>query len=326
MRTAFVRTLLELAGRDPRIHLIVGDLGFGVMEPFRDRFPGQFLNAGVAEQNMTGVAAGMALCGKVVFTYSIANFPTLRCVEQIRNDVCFHGANVKIVSVGGGLGYGALGPTHHATEDVAILRSLPGMVVISPGDPLEAELATRAVVEYEGPCYLRLATEPPVHQGSVKFQIGKCIPVRPGSDLCLIATGSMLGNAVRVAEELARRGVQARVLSMHTIKPLDAEAVQAAARETAAIVTVEEHSVIGGLGSAVAETLAELPDSRVRFKRLGLPSAVTFEVGNKEQLRAKYQLSVEGILQSLEPILNQISQGPGRVDLSGGAVLDSGRQ
>src|SRR5712691_10038528 len=165
MRPAFFRALPELAAADERVNLVVGDLGFGVVEPFVERFPARFFNAGVAEQNMTGIAAGLALSGKTVFTYSIANFPTLRCLEQIRNDVCYHNANVKVVAVGGGFAYGALGMTHHATEDLAIMRALPGMVVVAPGDPLETELATRAIVSHSGPCYLRLgrAGEPKVH-------------------------------------------------------------------------------------------------------------------------------------------------------------------
>jgi transketolase len=310
MRAAFIRALLDLAERDDRIYLVVGDLGYSIIEPFVARFPARFLNVGVAEQNMTGIAAGMALCGKVVFTYSIANFPTLRCVEQIRNDVCYHNADVKIVSVGGGLGYGALGITHHATEDIAVMRALPHTVVVAPGDPIEAELATRAVVEQPGPCYLRLGKsgEPRIHQPGVDFSLGKAITVREGDDLCLIATGSMLSSAVKVAELLSRDGIQTRVLSMHTIKPLDTEAVLGAARETSAIVTLEEHSVTGGLGSAVAETLAEFNGVRVAFKRLGLPPMFTSQVGSHDYLKAVYALSVEEILKSLEPILELVKR------------------
>ena len=308
MRTAFIRTLTELAELDHRINLVVGDLGFGVVEPFAERYPNQFLNVGVAEQNMTGIAAGMALCGKVVFTYSIANFPTLRCVEQIRNDVCYHKADVKIVSVGGGLGYGALGFSHHATEDVAVLRSLPGMVVVSPGDPLEAEFVTRAVVAQPGPCYLRLGRsgEPVVHSPGVNLALGKAVTVCEGSDMCLIVTGGLLYNVVQVADRLMREGVQARVLSMHTVKPLDTDAVLAAARETSAIVTVEEHSVNGGLGSAVAEVLAESSDAKVPFKRLGIPPGFVSRVGSQEYLRSVYGLSVGGIVKSLEPLLESL--------------------
>ena len=206
MRTAFFRSLLDLAEGDERINLIVGDLGFGVVETFAQRFPTRFFNAGVAEQNMTGIATGLALSGKVVFTYSIANFPTLRCLEQVRNDVCYHNANVKIVAVGGGFAYGSLGMSHHATEDLAIMRVLPGMVVVAPGDPVEAELATRAIVEAQGPCYLRLgrAGERSVHHPEVAFRLGKAITVRDGRDLTLITTGGLLSTTVRVATRLAK--------------------------------------------------------------------------------------------------------------------------
>lgn len=305
MRTAFFRTLLDLAAADERINLVVGDLGFGAVEPFAERFPQRFLNAGVAEQNMTGIAAGVALSGKTVFTYSIANFPTLRCLEQIRNDVCYHNANVKVVAVGGGFTYGPLGMTHHATEDLAIMRALPGMIVVAPGDPVEVEQATRAIAAHPGPCYLRLGRtgEPVVHGGEIDFRLGRAIRVLDGADLTLISTGGLLETAIRVAERLAIEGVQARVLSMHTIKPLDAEAVLSAARETRAIVTLEEHSVIGGLGSAVAEVLAESGEFPVTFKRLGLPSVFSSHVGSQEYLRAQYGISEEGILQSLEPLM-----------------------
>lgn len=301
MRAAFIQALLESAEQDERVSLVVGDLGFGVVEPFAKRFPARFVNAGVAEQNMTGIAAGMALCGKVVFTYSIANFPTLRCVEQIRNDICYHKANVKIVSVGGGFGYGALGMSHHATEDLAILRALPHMIVVAPGDPREAEAATRAVAQHPGPCYLRLGKsgEPTVHSGQIDFALGRAITVREGGDLCLIVSGGLLDNAVRAADQLGQEGLQARVLSMHTLKPLDQEAVLRAARETRAIITIEEHSLIGGLGSAVAEVLAESDEPKVPFKRLGVPSEFAPRAGSQEHLRSVYSLSLDGIAKTL---------------------------
>jgi transketolase len=305
MRSAFFRALMAIAEHDSRVCLVVGDLGFGVVEPFAERFPGRFLNVGVAEQNMTGVAAGMAMCGKVVFTYSIANFPTLRCVEQIRNDVCYHRADVKVVAVGGGFAYGALGMTHHATEDLAILRSLPGMTVVAPGDPIETELVTRAIVKHPGPCYLRLgrAGEPTVHAGVPDFELGKAIVVREGSDLTLISTGGMLQTAVQVAERLAKPGLHARVLSMHTIKPLDRDAVLGAARQTGAIFTLEEHSVIGGLGGAVAEVLAESGELRVPFRRIGLPSEFSSHIGSQEYLRDCNGLSASAIVDTVRATL-----------------------
>ncbi len=304
MRTAFFNALLEQAELDERIFLVVGDIGFGVVEPFASRFPRRFVNVGVAEQNMSGVAAGLALSGKTVFTYSIGNFPTLRCLEQIRNDICYHRANVKIVTVGGGFSYGALGMSHHATEDLAIMRALPEIVVVAPGDPVEVARATAAVVAHPGPVYLRLgrAGEPTVHQRPIEFSLGKAVTVRGGSDLTLISTGSMLPVAVEVAGELSK---QVRVLSMHTIKPLDADAVLRAARETGAIFTLEEHSITGGLGGAVAEVLAESGDLRIPFKRIGLPPIFSSHVGSQEYLRARYGMGVADIVKTIRAALRR---------------------
>ncbi len=254
---------------------------------------------------MTAIAAGLAMCGKVVFTYSIANFPTLRCLEQVRNDVCYHNADVKIVSVGGGLGYGALGISHHATEDIAVMRALPRMTVVAPGDPLEAEFATRALVDRPGPAYLRLGTrgEPQVHEPGLSFRLGEAIRVRDGGTITLITTGTMLYNTVLAAERLGQQGIQARVLSMHTVKPLDRAAVLAAARETDAIFTIEEHSILGGLGSAVAESLAE-SGLHAWFKRLGIPPAFTDLVGNQEYLKDAYSLSADGLVNQITTCLD----------------------
>ncbi len=305
MRGAFIRAITALAERDERVHLIVGDLGFGIVENFAQRFPTRFLNAGVAEQNMTGIAAGMALSGKIAFTYSIANFPILRCLEQIRNDVCYHNANVKIVAVGGGLAYGSLGSTHHATEDLAIMRALPGMVVVAPGDPMEAEAATEAIASRPGPCYLRLgrAGEASVHQGKIHFQLGKAIQVGDGTDFTLISTGGLLETAVQVAESLRHAGLQPRVLSMHTVKPIDSDAILTASRETHAIFTLEEHSLVGGLGGAVAEVLAEAGAEGTIFKRFGLPSAFSSVIGTQEYIRANYGLSVASLTAAIRSTL-----------------------
>jgi transketolase len=310
MREAFFRTLVKLAEQDQRVHLVVGDLGFGVVEEFARRFPKRFLNAGVAEQNMTGIAAGLALSGKIVFTYSIANFPILRCLEQVRNDVCYHNANVKIVAVGGGLAYGALGATHHATEDLAILRALPRMVVVAPGDPVEAEAATQAVTAQSGPCYLRLGRvgEEKVHKLPIDFVLGKAIEMQPGRDLTLMSTGGMLGTAMQVADLLQDSDVQVRVLSMHTVKPLDTEAIERAVRETGAVFTLEEHSVVGGLGGAVAEFLAENWEAPVVFKRFGLPSEFSSVVGSREYILARHGLTAEVVAQA---ILAKLEKMPG---------------
>lgn len=307
MRDAFFRTLAQLAQQDDRVHLVVGDLGFGVTNDFVKRFPGRFLNVGVAEQNMTGVAAGMALSGKIVFTYSIANFPILRCLEQVRNDVCYHKANVTIVAVGGGFSYGALGATHHATEDLAIMRSLPEMVVLAPGDPAEAEGATEAAVRHPGPCYLRLgrAGEPKVHDGPIDFRLGKAIQVCAGADVTLISTGAMLKTAVETAALLRHGGLSARVLSMHTVKPIDAEAIIRAARDTQAVFTLEEHSIVGGLGGAVAEVLAESLDRPAVFKRFGLPPAFSTAFGSQEYLREQHGLAPESLARQVHLLLEK---------------------
>ncbi|MGO8689536.1 MAG: transketolase family protein [Thermoguttaceae bacterium] len=305
MRTAFIKTITEMAQRDPRVTLVVGDLGFGVVTDFAQRFPNQFLNAGVAEQNMTGVAAGMALAGRVVFTYSIGNFPTLRCLEQIRNDVCYHKANVVVTAVGGGFAYGALGMSHHATEDLAILRSLPEIKVIAPGDPLEAAAAVRAAAAGIGPVYLRLgrAGETSVHQEPLSWTLGKAITLRDGTDLTIISTGGMLRTAVQAADLLAKEGIAAGVLSMHTLKPLDTAAVLAAARRAPLLVTLEEHSILGGLGGAVAEVLCEADLPRVRFHRFGLPSTFDKIVGDQEYLCACYGLDAASISRRVQQLL-----------------------
>jgi transketolase len=305
VRTAFIETLFGLAQADSRITLIVGDLGFGVVTRFMQELPTQFVNAGVAEQNMTGLAAGMALSGKTVFTYSIANFPVVRCLEQIRNDVCHHNANVKIVAVGGGFAYGALGYSHHATEDIAFMRALPNMTVVAPNDPVEAELATCAVANMPGPCYLRLgrAGEPRVHDSLPDFAIGRAITVREGRHVSILATGGLLAIAVAAADALAASGITARVLSVHTIKPLDVDAVLRAATETDGLVTLEEHSVIGGLGGAVAEVVLEAGVLPRVFKRIGLADSPMAAIGDQDYLRACVGLDVQSVTATIRALL-----------------------
>jgi transketolase len=297
LRTAFIEALTRAAGRDPRVCLVVADLGFGVIDNFARSYPKQFVNVGVAEQNMMGVAAGMALSGKTVFTYSIANFATLRCVEQIRSDVCYQRANVRVVSVGGGVAYGNLGVSHHATEDLAIMRSLSGMLVIAPGDPVETIAATEALIEYQGPAYLRLgrAGERVVHTSPPDFRLGRAITVHDGGAVTLISTGGMLATAMDAAARLAQLDLQVRVLSMHTLSPLDTDAVTAAAFETRQIFTLEEHSLTGGLGSAVAEVLSEIDDPHAPLKRIAFPAAFNREVGDQEHLRRLHGLDVDGV-------------------------------
>ncbi len=243
------------------------------------------MNVGVAEQNMTGIAAGLAMSGKIVFTYSIANFPVMRCLEQIRNDVCYHNLNVKIVAVGGGVAYGPAGYTHHGVEDLGVMRLLPNMTTLAPGDPIEARLLTKAVVEHQGPCYLRLgkAGEPVVHTSQPGLRIGKAVTLRTGDAGTLISSGSTLGIAMQAANDLASSGIQVSVLSMSCLSPLDVDAVLDAARNTRRVITVEDHGA-GGLGSAVAEVLAG-SDTNSRFKAMHFSSRPTMVAGSQAALQ-----------------------------------------
>ena len=302
MRNTFINTLCELAEEDERIWLLTGDLGFSVLEHFVNRFPGRYVNVGVAEQNMTGVAAGLAMSGKIVFTYSIANFPTLRCLEQIRNDVCYHQLDVKIVAVGGGLAYGSSGYTHHAIEDLAVMRAMPNMKVVAPGDPFEAREVTRAVAHESGPCYLRLgkAGEPYVHQRPPAFSIGRAIQVREGFDAAVLSTGGMLQTAVEAAEVCARQGRSVAVYSVPWIKPLDVALLRELVGRFALLVTVEEARSSGGLGGAVAELLAGAEAPKARLMRIGLEDSDICDVLHRsvfsqEAARAVLGLDCEGI-------------------------------
>lgn len=299
MRTAFITTLKTLAEKDPNIWLITGDLGFTVLEAFRDGLPQQYLNAGVAEQNMIGVATGLAMTGKRVFVYSIIPFVTFRCLEHIRNDICYHDLPVCIVGVGGGYSYGHMGSTHHALEDIAVLRSLPNMTVVCPGDPLEVEAAVHAINRHPGPCYLRLGKvgEPLLHDPNNfphSFQLGKGIRMMDGKDVTIIATSTMLETALKVTLSLREQNIRARLISMHTVKPIDREMLLQASAETPLIVTVEEHSCIGGLGSAVAEVLA---GSDVRPPQLifSAPDQFADTTGSQQFFRTKSGLDSASI-------------------------------
>ena len=298
MRDIFIRRLTELAQQDRRILLITGDLGFGVLDEFAERFPKQFLNAGVAEQNMTGIATGLALEGHIVFTYSIANFTFMRCLEQIRNDAAYHDCNVNVVAVGAGFSYGQLGISHHATEDISIMRSIPNTVVASPGDDWEAAEITEAITYSPGVSYLRLDKSSPgdLSQPGEQFELGKARMLRDGTDVTLATTGGVLGEVLNAAEQLEAEGVSARVLSVHTVKPLDVDAFRNAAQETGGLITVEEHSVSGGLGGTVAEALLEEGTVPRFFHRLGLRVGFSSVVGDQQYLRGIYGLDAEAIV------------------------------
>ena len=301
MRDSFVRSLLELAKADKNIELVTGDLGFGVLRPFWEALPDQFINAGIAEQNMTAMAAGMALEGKTVFVYSIGNFPTMRCLEQIRNDCAYHGANVKIVCVGGGFVYGSLGMSHHATEDLAVMRSLPGVTVFSPADKVEAAEVVKAAVAQPGTCYIRLGRggEPVVREKIDDFQVGKAIPVQKGSRVAIFSTGDIYKEVALAVELLSCNGIEPTVYTFPTVKPVDAQTVLECAREHALIVTCEEHNVQGGLGTAVAEVLAER-QGKARLLRIGMEDAYCAVVGSQDHLRKHYGMNGETIARRIK--------------------------
>jgi len=302
MRDSFIKELTKIAKDDKNVILLTGDLGFGVLNDFAKELPEQFINIGVAEQNMTGIAVGMALEGKIVFTYSICNFPTLRCLEQIRNDACYHQANVKIVAIGGGFCYGSLGISHHATEDLSIMRALPDITVVAPGDIVEVTDATRAVYNTSGTCYLRIGRGggKKVHEGKIDFKIGKAIQLFDGNDIALISTGGILDNAFKARKVLNEGGLSVGLYSMHTLRPFDRELVEDIAKRVKLIVTVEEHTVVGGLGGAVSEVLAQMKQPRARLQMVGLPGCFSSIVGDQEYLRKVYGMSVEGIVKKVK--------------------------
>ena len=302
MRDAFVRALTELTQTDPSILLVNGDLGFGVLTDFIGRFPDNYVNAGVAEQNMTAIACGAALAGARSYTYSIGNFPTLRCLEQLRNDVCYHRADVTVVAVGGGFSYGQLGMSHFATEDLAILRALPDMTVVAPSDPWQAYALTRQLHARGGPAYLRIDKgRAGLPEGTV--ELGKARQARSGDDAVIFATGGILGEAIAVADELAALGAGIRVIDIHTIKPLDVEAVCVAARACRRVVTLEEHNVIGGLGGAVAEACLDGGIALDAFRRMGLQDAYPDVVGDQSFLRARHGLDQQAVAAVLREML-----------------------
>lgn len=297
MRDTFVITLVELAKKNKNIELITGDLGFGVLKPFWEQCPNQFTNAGIAEQNMTTVAAGMALEGKTVFTYSIGNFPTLRCLEQIRNDCAYHNANVKIVCIGGGFVYGSLGMSHQATEDLAIMRALPDVVVMAPGDLVEAEECTKAIAAYEGTCYLRLGRggEKRIHEKIDDFQIGKAVKVKDGEKFAIFSTGAIFEEVQGAYDLLTMNGYHPAVYTFPTVKPIDKDVIQKCASDLDLVVTCEEHNIVGGFGSAVAEVMAEMTGGRASLLRMGINDEYSIRVGNQKYLREQYGIDAVSI-------------------------------
>lgn len=300
MRQTFVNTIESIASKNKDVMLLIADLGFSIYEGFVEKTPNQFLNVGIAEQNMTGIAAGMALEGKIPFIYSIIPFVTMRNFEQIRNDLCYQNLNVKIVGVGAGFTYGPYGHTHHGLEDIGILRTLANLTIFCPGDTKETKFATEEALRIKGPVYIRLGRtgEPPVHKGKPELKVGKGALISDGNDITIIATSTMVYRGLEVSKLLEKDGLGVRLISMHTIKPFDYQIIIDSAKKTKAIFSLEEHSIIGGLGSAVSEVLSE-SGLKTKFKRIGVPDRFTKVIGNQEYMRKANNLTTQQIFSTI---------------------------
>lgn len=308
MRDAFIDEIASIAEADNQVVLMVGDLGYGVVDEFAKRFPTQFVNAGIAEQNMVGLAAGMASAGKKVFVYSIANFPTMRCLEQIRNDVCYHDLDVKIVSVGAGVAYGSHGYTHQAIEDLAVMRPLPHMRVISPADPVEARLAAIDAAQRSGPAYIRLGKngERVLHVEPVGIDIVKPLVMRDGDDVLIAGTGAIVDECLKAAELLASRGIEARVLSIPLVTPMNTSWLIEAQRIP--VFTVEEHVLPAGFGSVVLEHLNEI-GIPANLTRLGIQAGSLGKLGSQAFLRGLNGIDASGIANRIHEYFGTIADG-----------------
>lgn len=316
MRESCLKTVYELAKQDERVVFVGSDLGVGVLSEFKKEIPARFFMEGVSEQNLVGLAAGMAMEGRVVYLNTIATFLSRRCYEQVAVDLCLHNVNVRLIANGGGVVYAPLGPTHLAIEDVAIMRALPNMTVVAPADAPEMIRFMNVSVDYPGPIYIRVAKghDPVVTADTGPFVIGKAVPMRTGDEVLITTTGVGLQVSLAAAEKLAAAGVKAAVLHFPTIKPLDTEALHAHAERAAVIVSAEEHTVIGGLGSAVAEYLAEsdLLHGR-RFKRFGIPDVFPSVYGDQNGMMRKYGVSADNIAEQVQTLLKSRPGQPVRI-------------
>jgi transketolase len=306
MRNTFVKTLVKLAEQDERIFVITPDLGFSVLEEFEEKFPDRFLNVGIAEANAISIASGLALSGKIVYVYSIMPFVTMRPFEQIRVDVAYMNTNVRLVGVGAGVTYGPAGATHHSIEDIAIMRALPNMTVFSPCDPYEVEKITEESISHQGPIYFRLAKkgEPIISNISNKIKIGKAnyIKEKEENNIAILFTGNASDIALEVEEILTKNGYSSDVVSMHSIKPFDYKALEKIVSSKIYIFTIEEHSIIGGLGSVVSEYISE-SQFNPKFKRFALPDEYSHYVGSQFFIREKFGFTSKKISNDILEIL-----------------------
>jgi transketolase len=300
MRNAFATEITELAARDERVVMLMADIGNHLFDQFKERFAERFYNCGVAEANMIGMAAGLASAGFRPVCYTITPFATTRCLEQIRVDLCYHRMPVVVVGTGAGLSYASLGATHHSCEDIAFLRVLPEMTVLCPADPMEVRGCTRAALTVDGPVYMRIGKkgEAAVHLSVPEIQIGRCIPIKTGTTVGLLSTGNMLPLALAAAAQLEAAGVSTEVVSFHTVKPLDETYLDKAFRRFTLVATLEEHSVLGGFGGAVAEWVAE-HTGRAPLVRFGTADRFLHETGDQEYARGLYGLTEASIVETI---------------------------
>ena len=296
MRNAFVETLIKLAEKDKDVYLLTGDLGFSVFETFAKKFPNRFLNCGIAEQNMMGVAAGLALSGKKPYVYSIIPFVIIRCLEQIKDDIAYQNLNVKVVGVGGGYSYGYLGATHHATEDIAMIRVLPNFKVFAPGDSVETKNLMMEAYRKKGPAYFRLTNVggKVTHHNKDKIKIGEPFVFNKGKDGTLIVNGIFLGIGKDLIGELKKMGYNFKLISLPTLKPINEESLWKELKNQKLVFSLEEHSLIGGMGTALAEILSD-KEWKGTLKRVASPDKFFPKVGKAEYIREKYHLTKEQI-------------------------------
>lgn len=301
MRNAFADEIAQIAAVDPRIVLLSGDIGNRLFDPFKTKFPNRFYNCGVAEANMASVAAGMAMCGLRPITYTITPFNTTRCLEQIRDDICYHNMPVLIVGTGAGLSYASLGCTHHSCEDISFLKSIPNMTVLCPADSMELRSLLHLAFKLNGPAYMRIGKtgEPLIHQAPPQLTIGKGYLIERGTDLCILSAGNMLSIALEARKILKDGGIEAEVISMHTVKPLDTELLTQVSSRFPLLVSIEEHSLIGGLGSFIAEWMAD-HSIFVHLLRFGTQDHFPHPIGSQKYIRELFGLTPQVIASRIQ--------------------------
>lgn len=305
MRFEAVKVIFDAALKDKRIYFITGDLAHACSDDFKKLIPNQYINAGIAEQNMIGVAAGLALSGMKVFVYSITPFAIMRCFEQIKVDVCYQNVDVTIIGIGAGYAYSTSGCTHHAVEDIAIIRVLPNMKIYSPASPFETKVIMESLIKKPGPSYLRLGRGGESNLDiEYDLEVGKGAILRDGSDVTIFSTGSIIVEALKASDILASRGISAEVINIHTIKPIDVELVKNRASVRKGIFVLEEHNVYGGLGGAVAEIICENGNLKL-FKRFGVPDLYIDTVGSQSYLRGCVGLLGNQVAEEIFSILKK---------------------